>query len=229
MNMDKKFKYLLIASLIACVLLYYVEQVIEVNYLAKTFVKIMLFIIIPYIYIRLYKKSTFESVFNFKKLDKKQLKIGIVLGIMSFSIILIAYFILKNVIDLQGIAQDLQSKSKVTPVNFVFVAFYITFGNSFLEEFFFRGFIFLNLYELKFKKTAYVYSSLLFALYHIAIFKSWFNIWLILLSLTGLISVGFIFDFIDTKSKNFINSWIVHILADMAIMLIGMKMFGIIP
>lgn len=86
----------------------------------------------------------------------------------------------------------------------------------------------MNLYELKFKKTAYVYSSLLFALYHIAIFKSWFNIWLILLALTGLISVGFIFNFIDTKSNNFINSWIVHILADMAIMLIGMKMFGII-
>lgn len=227
--MDKKFKYVLITSLIACVLLYYVEQVIEVNYLAKTFIKIILFTIIPYIYVRLYKNSTFKSVFNLKKMDKEQLKLGIILGIMSFSIIMITYFILKNVIDLEGIAQDLQRKSKVTPANFIFVELYITFGNSFLEEFFFRGFIFLNLYELKFKKTAYVYSSLLFALYHIAIFKSWFNIWLILLALTGLIIVGFTFNFIDTKSKNFINSWIVHILADMAIMLIGMKMFGIVP
>ncbi len=227
--MDKKFKYILITSLTACASLYYVEQVVEVNYLAKTFVKLMLFTIIPYIYMRLHKNVNFKLAFNYKKLEKKQLKMGIVLGIMSFSVILTTYFVLKNVIDLQGIAQDLQNKSKVTPVNFIFVALYITFGNSFLEEFFFRGFIFLNLYELKLKKTAYVYSSLLFALYHIAIFKSWFNIWLILLSLIGLIGVGFIFNFIDTKSENFINSWIVHILADMPIMLIGMKMFGIIP
>lgn len=227
-NMDKKFKYVLITSFIACALLYYVEQVIKVNYLAKTFIKVILFTTIHYIYIKLYKKSTFKSIFNCKKIDKEQLKIGVILGIMSFLIILIIYFILRDVIDLQGIAHDLQNKSKVTPANFILVAFHITFGNSFLEEFFFRGFIFLNLYELKFKKTAYVYSSLLFALYHIAIFKSWFNIWLILLALTGLISVGFIFNFIDTKSNNFINSWIVHILADMAIMLIGMKMFGII-
>lgn len=47
-NMDKKFKYVLITSLIACGLLYYVEQVIKVNYLAKTFVKLILFTIIPF-------------------------------------------------------------------------------------------------------------------------------------------------------------------------------------
>lgn len=225
--MNNRFKYIIITSLIACILLYYIEQVIKVDYLTKTVLKLLLFTITPYIYMIYNKKSNFKLAFNLKGFNKNQLKMGIILGVISFSIILVTYFILKNVIDLELIAQDLQNKSKITSANFIFVALYITFVNSFLEEFFFRGFIFLNLYELKFKKTAYIYSSLIFALYHIAIFKSWFNIWLILLALTGLMSVGFIFNFINTKSKNFINSWIVHILADMAIMIIGFIMFGV--
>lgn len=208
--------------------MYYVEQVMKVDYLTKTIAKIVVFTIVPYIYIRLYKKSNIITSLRCKETNKNNIKIGIILGSISFIIILVTYFILKDVINLQSISQELQNKSKVTPVNFLFVAAYITFGNSFLEEFFFRGFIFLNLYEMNLKKTAYLFSSLLFALYHMAIFKTWFDIKLILLALFGLITIGFIFDYIDTKSKNFFNSWIVHILADAAIMLIGMRMFGII-
>lgn len=226
--MDKKYKYILISSVIACFFMYYVEQVMKVDYLTKTIAKIVVFTIIPYIYMRLYKKSNIITSLRCKETNKNNIKIGIILGSISFIIILVTYFILKDVINLQSISQELQNKSKVTPVNFLFVAAYITFGNSFLEEFFFRGFIFLNLYEMNLKKTAYLFSSLLFALYHIAIFKTWFDIKLILLALFGLITIGFIFDYIDTKSKNFFNSWIVHILADAAIMLIGMRMFGII-
>lgn len=226
--MKRKHTYILVSSLLACVLMYYVEQVMKVNYLTKTLIKVVIFTIIPYTYIWLYKKSTLKIAVNYKNTDKKHLKVGAILGFASFLAILTAYFSLKDIINLQGIAQELQNKSKITPVNFIFVALYITFGNSFLEEFFFRGFVFLNLYEMKSKKTAYIYSSFLFALYHIAIFKSWFDVGLMALALTGLIVIGLIFDFIDTKSKNFINSWIVHILADMAIMLIGMKMFGIL-
>ncbi|WP_352418238.1 CPBP family glutamic-type intramembrane protease [Proteiniborus sp.] len=35
-----------------------------------------------------------------------------------------------------------KKKPRITPVNFIYVSLYITFGNSFLEEIFFRGFIF---------------------------------------------------------------------------------------
>ena len=108
------------------------------------------------------------------------------------------------------------------------VGIYITLGNSFLEEFFFRGFIFLNLYNQGYKKIAYIYSSLLFGVYHIAIFKTWFSPLLTVLALLGLVIAGIVFNWIDTKSENFINSWIVHILADSAIIIIGMGMFGII-
>jgi hypothetical protein len=61
-----------------------------------------------------------------------------------------------------------------------------------------------------------------------AIFKNWFNPALIALALFGLIFIGFVFDWLNTKSENFINSWLVHIMADSAIIIIGLKMFNMI-
>lgn len=220
--------YVIISSLIACVLLYYIEQVLQTDYFIKTGSKILLFLVIPYIYIRFIKKVSFKEAVNFSKIDKKHLKLGFIFGMASFFIVLTAYFVLRNFIDLQAIAEEMQSKSKITSANFLFIGAYVTFGNSFLEEFFFRGFIFLGLYELKHKKTAYVYSSFLFGIYHMAIFKNWFNPALIGLALFGLIFIGFVFDWLNTKSENFLNSWLVHILADCAIIIIGLKMFSMI-
>jgi len=220
-------KYIILSSLIACFLLYFVEQVLVVSYVMKTMIKILFFIFIPYIYMKIIKRQQVSKAINYKNIDKHHLKMGFLFGILSFLIILITYYVLRNIINLQSISEDLQNKSKITASSFIFVGLYITLGNSFLEEYFFRGFIFLNLYELKSKKCAYIYSSLLFGLYHIGIFKTWFNIELVGLALIGLISIGFVFNWLDTKSKNFINSWIVHILADSAIILIGLKMFGL--
>jgi uncharacterized protein len=222
-----KEKYIIISSLLACICLYVIEQYLGVSYVVKTLSKIIFFAIIPIIYIKLIKKSNIVAELNLRHLDRKRLKLGFIFGTASFLIVLAAYVIFKGVIDLNSITSDLQEKN-ITAVNFIFIGLYVTLGNSLLEEFFFRGFIFLNLYNLKKEKLAYFYSSVLFGFYHIGIFKAWFNIWLILLCLVGLITVGFIFNWLNTKSKNFINSWLVHIFADSAIILIGLRMFNII-
>lgn len=224
-SMDKK--YIITTTLIACIALYFVEQFMSVNYAVKTVAKILLFGLIPYFYI-IMKKSSIKKALNFENIDKKHLKYGFLLGIFCFLTIIVTYCILKNVIDFESISYEMQNKSKITPGNFILVGAYVTFGNSFLEEFFFRGFVFLNLYECGYKKIAYIFSALAFGLYHIGIFKNWFNLPLTLLALVGLISVGFIFNLLNTKSKNFLNSWLVHIFADSAIILIGFKMFEII-
>lgn len=220
--------YIIVVSLIACIILYLFEQVLTVNYITKTIAKLILFIGIPYIYLKLVKKSSVKDGLNLRRFETSTLKLGLILGAVSFAVIIGVYFVLRGYIDFSGIVQELQFKSKVTPSNFIFVGLYITFGNSFLEEFFFRGFIFLNLFNQGSKKLAYIYSSVLFSVYHIAIFKTWFNPLLIGLTLFGLISIGIIFDWLDNKTESFINSWIVHALADSAVIIIGMKMFNII-
>ncbi|NMA01298.1 MAG: CPBP family intramembrane metalloprotease [Clostridia bacterium] len=219
---------LIVFSLLACILLYIIEQVLSFDYISKTVTKVILFAVIPFIYLKFAKKSSIKEIVNFKKVDFSTFKLGLFFGIFSFAVILVSYLLLGKYIDFNGIMAELQNKSKITPTNFLFVGLYITFGNSFLEEFFFRGFIFLNLYNQGHKKLAYSYSSVLFGVYHIVIFKTWFNPLLIGLALLGLITIGVILNWLNSKTSNIVNSWLVHILADSAIIIIGMKMFNIL-
>lgn len=220
--------FIILSTILCCSFLFFIEQSIGVSYIVKTIIKIVIFTLVPYVYFRFYKKQSIKKALNLSSTTKEHFKLGIIFGVVSFAIVLSAYFIFRNYIDIAAISNEMQTKSKITPANFILVGLYVTFGNSFLEEFFFRGYIFLNLYEMGYTKIAYGFSSLSFALYHLAIFRTWFNFPIMILALIGLISVGIIFDWLDTKSKNFINSWILHILADSAIILIGMKMFEII-
>lgn len=220
---SNKKKYITIASSAACVLLYIVEQVLAANYLVKTLAKIVLFGGIPWYYYRSLGRSTSGS----SKVTLKSLRIGTLLGADAFGVILATYAVLQGLLDLPAIALELQQKSQITPSNFLLVGLYITFGNSFLEELFFRGFIFRALHGLGQARLAYWYSSLLFGLYHIAIFQTWFSPWLIGLALLGLASIGLIFNWINAQANHLYNSWLAHILADAAIILIGLRMFAI--
>lgn len=211
-------------SIIICGGFYSVEQFTELNYLFTTGCKIVLFGVIPYIiYYKIENTSPMKIIK--RSSNKNSIKLGIILGTMIIVIIWTTYFIVKSYIDLDLIAKELMGSNLITPKNFPFVALYITFGNSFLEEFFFRGFIFLQIHSKGYKKLAYIFSSGLFAVYHVAIFKTWFNPWLIALALFGLFIGGLIFDYINLKSKSILNSWIVHICADISIMVIGFIMF----
>lgn len=220
-------KTIILSSLIAVILLYIIEQVLIVDYFVKTGSKLLLFTSIPILFIRLIKKEKLKKAINIEKVELSQIKLGLILGTLAAIVILVSYQIFKPFINFDDIVSDLASK-KITASNFIFIAIYISFINAFLEEFFFRGYIFLNLYEIGEKRLAYLYSSLLFAIYHMAIFKTWFNPALILLALVGLIIIGLVFNYIDTKSKNFLNSYLVHILADLGIVFIGFKLLNII-
>lgn len=219
--------YIVLFSIAACGLLYYVEQRLMVSYGVKTLSKLTLFILGPLFYIVKVKKTSLKSALNLGRKTGKSAKLGIILGILSFVILLMAYNVVGLFMDFGSIVGELKNVN-VTAKNIIIIGLYITFGNSLLEEFFFRGFVFLNLYQLGFKKSGYFFSALLFSLYHIGIFKNWFEPWVMALALFGLISIGLIFNWLCTKTNNFINSWIVHILADSAIILIGFKLFGIL-
>lgn len=221
---------IILTSLLACLLLYVLEQILAVSYLTKTLAKIILFAGLPGCYFFFNKTALTEgtSVKARQEGILRSLKPGALFGILAFCIVLAAYMLLQDALDLPAIAQELTEKSQVTPANFLLVGFYITIGNSFLEEFFFRGFLFGSLSRLGRTQLAYVYSSLLFGLYHIAIFQTWFNPWMMSLALVGLVGVGFIFNWLNTKANHFYNSWLAHVFADAAIILVGLRMFELI-
>jgi uncharacterized protein len=225
-GMTKNQKIVVVSSLIIVVLLYLIEQVLDFNYGIKTVAKLIAMVSLPLIYIKYVKKEGIKEALNLRRLSFSQVSLGFGLGSIALIVVILSYIIFHNMIDPSAILDDLKSKN-ITVKTFIWIGIYITFFNSFLEEFFFRGYVFLNL-EKETKKFAYLYSSLLFALYHIGIFLNWFNIYLILLSLLGLVIIGLVFDYLDTKSNNFLNSYIVHVLADVAVILIGLRLFEVI-
>ena len=171
----------------------------------------------------------FRSIRNqFSNLKFSKLKLIFIFVICVYFFIIILFFLLRDYIDLDVIRNNLLAKENITASNFVYVSLYISFVNSFLEELFFRGFMFLSLTKSSSRRFAYFISSLAFSLYHVAIISAWFNIWIFILIIVGLMFVGYIFNYITEKLDSFLASWIVHIFANLAINTIGFMMLGII-
>ncbi len=207
----------------ACLIMGIVDAVIQPGYIVKSVIKIIMFLFIPVMYSVFCKNYNILKIF---KADKKGFLFALTLGIMIYAIILVAYFMFRNIFDFSALTSSLNETTGVNESNFLWVAIYISFVNSLLEEFFFRGFAFLALKKVVSKGFAYVFSSMFFALYHIAMMIGWFGIPVILISLTGLFVGGLIFDRFDDKYGNIYLSWLVHMFANFSINTIGFILFA---
>ena len=199
--------------LISITILLWIEQGLEVEYVWKTIAKAMLFLLIPFI---LFRKTGFPFL-QFPQTKKKSLTIAIVSGFTIMGIIIGAFTILLPFIDIDALLIDL-ADAGITPIVFPFIALYILFGNSLLEEFFFRGLL-PNLFGGS--RLRLVLPSFFFAIYHIAIFLPWFSPALLVLAVTGLWVGGIIFQLANERSQTILPSWIIHMFADIGVLLIG--------
>ena len=212
-----------ILVIIACIVMGIVDAVIQPGYAIKSAIKIIMFLLIPIVY------GLFLKEFNIKNLmkpDKKGLCIALCLGFVIYGVVLGAYWIFKDVFDFSALTGSLNETTGVNKSNFIWVAIYISFVNSLLEEFFFRGFSFITLKKLTSRRFAYVFSSMAFALYHIAMMIGWFGLPVILISLVGLFIGGMIFNRFDEKSENIYFSWLIHMFANFATNTIGFILFA---
>lgn len=226
--MEKNRKvYVITSVLFSTLLMCFVDGVIVPPYLYKSIIKIVLFLLVPMIYFLLYK----EKNVYLKKLfvpKKKDFMLALLLGAGVFAVIMAAYFICRNYIDFSGIQESLTGGIGVNADNFVYVAIYISFVNSLLEEFFFRGFAFLVLKQECSRKFAYLFSAIMFALYHVGMTSGWFNPAIYVLSMIGLAAGACIFNFLNERCENIYPSWLVHMCANFAINTVGFILFGII-
>ena len=216
-NNDKNKLFIMLYVVLSCIFMAFIELIIEPNYLIKSIIKIIMFFGIPFIITRLLK----INILNNFKINKKEIiklfKMGIVIYLVGF----ILYLILKNVFDFSEIVHSLMVDQQVTKKQLIFVAIYLSFGNSILEEFMFRLISFIKLKEYCSRNFAYRFSSIMFSIYHIAMISIGFPLPLIFLSLIGLFILGILFNWLDEKDNNIYNSWFVHMFCDFLIMTIG--------
>lgn len=208
-----------VLSLVSISVLLWIEQALEVTYIIKTIAKIILFFVIPIV---LFSKERM-SFLNFRKTDRKTLVVSLIIGITVMSIILFAFFLLHSFIDVDALLTQLNSLG-ITPAVFPFVALYILFINSILEEFFFRG---LLPGSLTHSLPRLLIPSFLFAIYHISIFLTWFTLPILVLAVTGIWIGGIIFQLANRQSKSILPSWIIHMFADLGIVIVGIYLFYI--
>lgn len=221
--MKTKRNLILAITAFACVCMGLVDAVIQPGYAVKSAIKAALFLLLPILYSRCDKGANLKRLFI---PDKKGILLAVALGIGVYGVILGAYFAFRNVFDFSGLTASLTSTTGVSKDNFLFVALYISFANSLLEEFFFRGFAFLTLKKVSGRKLAYIFSAAMFALYHIAMMIGWFGWPVIALALVGLFAGGVIFNFFNERYGNIYLSWLIHMFANFATNTIGFILFN---
>jgi membrane protease YdiL (CAAX protease family) len=110
--------------------------------------------------------------------------------------------------------------------DYLMVSVYIVFVNATLEELFFRGLCTIILEENSNRTFAVLYSSSLFAIYHIPMMSQFFPAFLVILCFILLFCGGIILAMLNDRTKNIYNSWIVHAFANVALQFFGYLMIS---
>ena len=205
----------------------FIDAFVKPNYFVKIPIKIVFFLALPILFFIKHKSdfANFKKLFVFKK---DGILKALLLGIGVYSVILIGYFLTRNIIDYSNVTSSLTEGMGITAENFIIVSLYISLMNSFLEEFFFRGYGFITLKKYTSRKIAYIFSSVLFALYHIGMLVDMFEFGALALLLSGLIVGGCIFNYLNEANDTIYPSWFVHMFANFAINTVGFILFGVL-
>ncbi len=215
--MKKKSIVTVIIALLATGAMIFIEQYLKPGYWPKSLLKVLVFGGTMLLYCLIFRIKFSEAI-NLRKM--KGAKILYVLCAVVYAVVIIAFLIARRYMNMDNIKEALTGKEHLTRENCLFVFSYIIIVNSFLEESFFRGFIFNQLKD-KSVWFAAVFSGLMFALYHIGIVSGWFSpvllvICIALLCLSGMFLQGICEHFGSLKA-----SWLLHAFANIAINTIG--------
>lgn len=220
MNKKGKLIFIIAAVVLGSIAISVVDGIIKPEYVLKSAAKIAVFPLLPALYFLIFKdeRQHLRSMF---RPTKKALALAAALGVGVFTVVMSAFFLLRSFIDFSSFTNNLTSTAGISRENFIFVSAYICILNSFWEELFFRAFAFLSFKRHAGRKPAYVFSSLLFALYHTGMTAIWFAPWQFLIMLLGLFIGGIVFCFVDEKTESVFPSYLCHFFANLATTSIG--------
>jgi len=124
-----------------------------------------------------------------------------------------------------AISQKLVEFGIATPMDYFYHTFFIAVIHSFLEEYYWRGFILTELKKKMKKVTAILVASLTFTLHHIVIVNQYAKtepkFFLVFLGSFAVFCCGVVWSIQYTTSKRLWVSWVSHIFADLVVLWIG--------
>ncbi|MBE6657281.1 MAG: CPBP family intramembrane metalloprotease [Ruminococcaceae bacterium] len=222
-----KRRYILCSVLLFSLAVTCIDAFVHPPYFSKIPIKIVFFLALPMLYFIFWReeRNACRELFRFRK---SGLFISCLIGCGIYAVIVGGYLLTRNIFDFSGVTGSLGEGMGITADNFLYVAVYISVMNSFLEEFFFRGFGFLTLKKFVPTAAAYLISPLLFAVYHVGMIVDMFQPAVLALILFGLVSGGVIFNALNHRFGNLYPSWLAHMAANFAINTVGFLLFDMI-
>ena len=225
--LNRKNMHIILSVLIFSVAVTFIDAFVKPDYFMKIPVKILFFLVLPMVFFFVHKEDfkQFRQMFAFRKGGFLK---ALLPGLGVYGIILGGYFATRGIFDYSNVTSSLTDGMGITADNFLYVALYISLMNSFLEEFFFRGFGFMTLKKYTGRKFAYIFSSSIFAVYHAGMLWGMFGGAALALIFAGLVVGGCIFSYMNEWTDNIYPSWFVHMFANFAINTVGFILFGIL-
>ena len=225
--MNRKNVHIALSLLIFSLAVSFIDAFVKPNYFLKIPVKILFFLVLPMVFFFIYKEDfpEFKKLFSFKKNGFVK---PLLLALGVYAVIVGGFFATRGIIDYSNVTTSLTDGMGITADNFIYVALYISLMNSFLEEFFFRGFGFITLKKFTDRKFAYFFSSAMFAFYHAGMLWGMFGALGLSLIFAGLVIGGCIFSYLNESNDNIYPSWFVHMFANFAINTVGFILFGVV-
>lgn len=205
------------AATAACTIYYVATQVLKLTYADRSLIRMGLFVGLPLL------AWLIESGFRPNQLldklrtlfvtQRKMLKRRLWIIAGGLALVLLVNLLAEPVSHLFGVThilEGLRMRTREKPFQIFKLLVYIPIINAFGEELFFRAFCYLTICRIGFPRLAACFSAGLFALYHLAIFQSWFSLPLMIASLTGLFGAGLLLNSAARRDGQIIDAWLMH-------------------
>lgn len=169
--------------------------------------------------------KTNPKALRLPKFKWREIKAGLILGILMFSAIAFTYLLIgQQMIDIKDIRVKATEVGIINPYLYIAGCFYWSFINSFIEECTWRGFVVSQCKILVSPVISVVLAALFFTIHHsIALYGYTHNWIVVLIGSLGVFIAGVIWAWCYSFYKSIVPGYISHILADIAIAIIGWK------
>lgn len=180
---------------------------------------------LPLVWVILVDRSAFKVV----RIRPDGIRLGVLFGVAVAAFAFALYFVLlRNSALTQDAPGRLRSKlsdfGAATPLRYVALVAFLSVINSFLEEYYWRWFVFGRLKKYVPLAAAIVISSLGFMSHHVIVLGVYFpgRFWSAVVPFSLAIALGgAIWAWVYHKSGSLIGPWISHLIVDVAVMAIG--------
>ena len=150
--------------------------------------------------------------------NRKGVLAGLVWSVLFAMIIFVLYGLIRETLIPPSAKHQILELGITSPAHFFIFASVMSLGNSLMEEYVWRWFVFSKFKLLLGVWPAIILSAFFFTVHHIVIMWNFGSLWLVFLGSIGLFTGAIIWAWLYNKYNSIWPGWICHVAADTAIM-----------